>query len=314
MKHPPYHLRVNKAVDRAALVEAIGILVGREPMAKYRYYGMGGPFLDEHRLLYELYPKLRLVSIEKNEDTYRRQQFHRPCSEEILELRHETFRSFLRTYDFQEKKSVVWIDYTDIKYEHIEDFIVLLQKLARGSMVKITLRAHAQDYRCDDAKAEFRREFEEVLRGSAAIPARTADFAVLVQQIMRTATQRAFRGVRNVQFQPVSALYYRDTVGMYTLTGVICSASGARVVRKKFAGWRFANTRWAEPVQVDLPELTTRERQHLQVMLPCRAGGEGSLQERLGYLIDRTPVKSRDKLRQWALYHRYAVEFVKASP
>ena len=116
------------------------------------------------------------------------------------------------------------------------------------------------------------------------------------------------------EFQPVSALFYRDTVAMYTLTGVLCATADRAAVRARFEGWQFANLEWAPPTQVDLPELTTRERQHLQQSLPCGEGAGEVLQRRLEYLIDRDPKESMRRLEQWALYHRYAVNFVRASP
>lgn len=314
MRHPPYHLRVNKAVDRAALVEAIGLLVDGESIAHYRYYGMGGPFLEEYRLLYELYPELRLVSIEANAETYKRQQFHRPCSDQVLDLRQDSFKSFLSTYEPKDERSIVWADYTDLKYEYIDNFIVLLRKLATGSMIKVTLRADARRYQCNEARADFREEFDEVLADSAAIPAGSPQFATLVQEMMLTATEQALEGMQERKFQPVSAMYYRDTVGMYTLTGVVCSAGGAAEVRKKFSGWQFANFGWAAPERVELPELTTRERHHLQTMLPCDEDAGAMLQERLGYLIDTKKKGSQRMLGQWARYHRYAVTFVRADP
>ena len=200
MRHPPYHLRVNKAVDRAALVEAIGILTDGKALSEYTYCGMGGPFLEEHRLLYAMYPRLKLVSIEQDEETYKRQKFHRPCSAEILDLRYQEFRSFLRTYESRDEKSIVWADYTDLKYDHIASFIALLGRLAIGSMVKITLRAeptpHSSD---DDSRAKFRKKFGAVLRGSATIPSRALEFAGMLHGMMHAAAQKALRGIADTE-------------------------------------------------------------------------------------------------------------------
>ena len=43
MRHPAYHLRPNKAVDRLALINAIKHLPNRESLRKYTYYSLGGP-------------------------------------------------------------------------------------------------------------------------------------------------------------------------------------------------------------------------------------------------------------------------------
>ena len=314
MRHPPYHLRANKAVDRAALVEAIGILANGESLGNYTYYGMGGPFLEDHRLLYSAYPQLRLVSIEEDEQTFQRQHFHRPCSDETLELRHQDFRSFLRTYGSTDQKSIVWADYTDLQYEHVDNFVVLLQTLPSGSMVKTTLKCQASSCLNDKAKKRFRRQFGKVLATSATIPAQELQFAGMLQGMMKVAAQQALRGIGDREFQPVSAIYYRDSVGMYTLTGVLCSSEERPALKERFAGWQFANLDWEMPLHVDVPELTTKERHYLQSLLPCANDAGTALQRHLGYWIDDEEAKSVAKLDQWALYHRYAATFVRASP
>jgi hypothetical protein len=94
MKHPPYHLRVNKAVDRFMLIEILDTLA-RElgSLQDYKYYGLGGPFLEDFRLMSEHFTDLPLVSVESSEHTHRRQKFHR-CAKNIT-LRKESVQSFL---------------------------------------------------------------------------------------------------------------------------------------------------------------------------------------------------------------------------
>ena len=314
MRHPPYHLRANKAVDRAALVEAIGLLADGEPLENYTYYGMGGPFLEDHRLLYSAYPQLKLVSIEEDEQTFHRQHFHRPCSGEVLDLRHQDFRSFLRTYESTDKRSIVWADYTDLQYEHVDNFVALLQTLPLGSMVKTTLKCEARKCLGEEAKSRFRARFGAVLAASVRIPAQELEFAAMLQGMMQVAAQRALRGSRGREFQPVSSIYYRDSVGMYTLNGVLCSSDERPAVRARFTGWQFASLDWGVPLHVDVPELTTKERHHLRSLLPCPDGAGTALQQHLGYWIDDEEAKSVAKLDQWALYHRHAATFVRASP
>ena len=314
MRHPPYHLRTNKAVDRAALVEAIGILANGESLGNYTYYGMGGPFLEDHRLLYSAYPQLRLVSIEEDEQTYQRQHFHRPCSDEILDLRHQDFRSFLRTYETTDQKSIVWADYTGLQYEHIDNFVALLQTLPNGSMVKTTLQCQARSYLKDAVQRHFRTQFGAVLSASVTIPAQEHQFAGMLQGMMQVAAQQALHGIGNREFQPVSSIYYKDGVGMYTLTGVLCSTEERPALRARFADWQFASLDWEIPLHVDVPELTTKERHYLQNLLPCPNGAGAALQQHLGYWIDNAEARSVAKLDQWALYHRYAATFVRASP
>ncbi|MGH7814651.1 MAG: O-methyltransferase [Candidatus Binataceae bacterium] len=66
MKAPAYHLRPNKAVDRLIFMEAIQHLEGVHPLDSYTYYGFGGPFLEDCRLIYERHPKIKIVSSNGN--------------------------------------------------------------------------------------------------------------------------------------------------------------------------------------------------------------------------------------------------------
>ena len=92
MKHPAYHLRPNKAAERFAFIEAIRRLerLSESGLADYTYHGLGGPYLEDFRLLYEFCPDIDMVSIESNDETYKRQRFHRPSSKVKLgKRRHE---------------------------------------------------------------------------------------------------------------------------------------------------------------------------------------------------------------------------------
>jgi len=122
VKHPPYHLRPNKAVDRLFFVEAIKRLDRLADLKEYTYYGLGGPYLEDFRLLYEMCPEVKkMVSIEENEDTFRRQEFHLPCG--ILRLEKTKFKSFLAGYEANDENSIFWLDYTGLEYGHFEDFM-----------------------------------------------------------------------------------------------------------------------------------------------------------------------------------------------
>jgi len=83
VSQPAYHTRPNKAVDRLTLIDAIRLVVKPRELSDYTYYSMGGPTLDDFRLIYEFYPEIKMVSIEQHEETYKRQQFHLPADSTV---------------------------------------------------------------------------------------------------------------------------------------------------------------------------------------------------------------------------------------
>ena len=146
MTAPAYHLRPNKAADRHLLMEAIGRLVGMDGdgLSGYTYHGFGGPYLEDFRLLYERYHEIRMVSIEEDVETFKRQEFHRPCSS--LELKNQSLSDFIAMYDPGASKGIFWLDYNKLEYSHFTDFQSVLKTVADGSMVKITLRAEPKEF------------------------------------------------------------------------------------------------------------------------------------------------------------------------
>ena len=175
MKHPDYRLRRNKTADRFALIEAVGRLerLSGGGLKDYTYHGLGGPYLEDFRLLYEFCPDIGMVSIDSDEQTYKRQQFHLPCGN--VELKLENMSSYIARYEPVDEKSVFWLDYTSLEYSCFEDFKALLGLVVEGSMIKITLRSRHNDYSFPIKQRsrkfeQFRRKFENVMRNPSINP------------------------------------------------------------------------------------------------------------------------------------------------
>ena len=323
MKHPTYHLRPNKTADRFAFVEAIKRLerLRGKGLSDYTYYGLGGPFLEDFRLLYEFFPDLGMVSIENEKETYERQRFHRPCKSVQLQL--EELSSFIARFDPGDQRSIFWLDYTKLQYRYFEEFKALLSTLPEQSMLKLTLRCHPKDYwhsesvDSDSLQDEsFRTRFEGVMPSpSAPLPTRFEDFALLLQGMVQVATEQALPSTAtSLTFVPVSSFCYRDGAGMFTLTGVVCDSTETSLVDEVFADWEFANLTWERPKLIDVPVLSTKERLHLQHLLPSSASTGATLLQSLGYLIDKNASKSEAVLEQYAAFHRYSPYVLRGVP
>ncbi len=322
MSHPPYHLRINKTADRFALIEAIRRLekLGSR-LKEYTYYGLGGPYLEDMRLLYEFCPEIPMVSIENDEETCKRQEFHRPCAARALQLEKNDMKSYICLYEPNDKKSIFWLDYPRLEYEYFDDFITLLGKLTPGSLVKITLRAHPRDYwyyprKIKKAKIEeFCKEFTMLLPNQSDYPSWAPDkFAYLIQQMLQIAAERALPAATPLAFYPISSFYYSDGTWMFTLTGIIWSRIDKEPVKKAFDDWDFANLTWAKPKLIDIPDLSTKERLNLQQYLPCISAAGATLRDKLNYLIEEDIPKTDAALEQYAAFHRYFPYFLRGIP
>lgn len=322
MKHPPYHLRPNKAVDRFLLIETLERMRGYFDFRQSSYIGLGGPFLEDFRLLSQHFPEIALVSIEKNEQTHRRQKFHLPSKK--VKLLNEDFATFLSQYSGT-GADIFWLDYTDLNYSCFDEFMRLLPLIGEQGVVKITMRAEpaanpkkledllGADEAAKKLKAyfdEFRSQFSEVLPGDfSEADFRDMKFVELLQKMARIAAQRALPAATEKTFQIVNSTFYADQTQMISLTGVVCPVAELNQVRRMFRRWKHANLDWSEPERIDVPVLSMKERLLLDSHLPSK--GVKRLAQRLGYNIDNGREKSLRQLEQYGDFYRYYPQFAK---
>ena len=321
MTDPAYHLRPNKAADRLALMEAVRRLerLDGKGLKGYTYYGLGGPYLEDFRLMHESWPDIRMVSIEESEETLKRQKFHRPFRS--LRLVNENLSSFVTSYDSGNKKSIFWLDYTGLERSCFTDFQGVLVEAAYGSMIKVTLRSSPDYFRTTD-KSGLNNHGQKLLRDCHAfmypkrddLPSAVGDFANMLQEMIKIAARDVLPLVPNGKtFVPVSSFYYSDGTPMFTLTGVVCREGERDKLEKAFEGWELANLEWQPPMRIKMPPLSTKERLHLQPLLPTKRP-EITLHRRLGYLIDDDLEKTKEALKQYATFDRYGPYFLKGVP
>jgi len=324
MKHPAYHLNPNKAAERFAFIEAIRRLerLGEGGLANYTYHGLGGPYLEDFRLLYEFCPDIGMVSIESNGETYKRQHFHLPSSR--VKLVRSDIASYIAQFSPDNVKSVFWLDFNKLKYSYFENFTSLLGLVEELSMLKVTLRCEPRDYGpFDDEKLRkletdrFCSKFEKVMPEFPTVLPRTLEeFAGLLQKMLRVAVgQMLPSAATTLTFLPVSSFCYQDTkTGMFTLTGVVCDNTRRDEVERVYADWAFANLSWRLPRLIDVPILSTKERLHLQHLLPSNSTPSTTLQKALGYRIDDGDRKTEAAMEQYAAFHRYSPYVLRGMP
>ena len=150
-----YHLRPNKAIDRNLFI-AILERVGRvRNISGYEYIGFGGPMLEDYKALHAALRISRMHSIERDENTYRRQRFNRPASFVTLHNLHSD--EFFRQHEFHEGGSVVWLDYTDSQLRsQLDEFASVVSKLDCYDVVKVTLNANPANLGSEELKAHVR--------------------------------------------------------------------------------------------------------------------------------------------------------------
>ena len=307
MKHPPYHLRENKAIDRFLLVEILEILKRHCDISDYTYYGFGGPFLEDCRIIHDRCPEIQIISIEKNVETFKRQKFHRFSKN--LDLRNEDFASFLAHFS-SSGREVVWLDYTDLKFGHFDEFMSLLGKVSENSVVKITIRAEPDNKNWEG----FQQEYGQILPPSIQQTdiERPLPFVKLLQEMLKIAAQQALPPSGESIFQILNSSHYSDQTQMLSVTGIVCNKNEVSEIQQWFKGWEFRNLKWAPPHKIDVPVLSIKERLHLEKSLPTTKKTGLSLSRALGYKID-TGKEHIEKLKQYEEFYQYYPYFARVS-
>lgn len=110
-------------------------------LEKYHYVGLGGPFLEDFRLVHARLGLARMTCVETEEEVHKRQLFNRPVAS--IECVHETLENYLDGIDF-ETPAIIWFDYTEPKgiTTQIERFARTIGSVPIGSVLRVTLNAN----------------------------------------------------------------------------------------------------------------------------------------------------------------------------
>jgi len=327
MKHPAYHLRPNKAIDRVLLLKVIDIMGRTYDLSKYTYFGLGGPFLDDIRLVGHEFPQLRFVSIERDLDTHKRQRFH--CSTKRLRFVNSSVETYLKEEFPSDTLSIFWLDYTDLSPSNLEEFGEVLELVGCPSIVKVTVRAQFDRMVSSAAErvlttdlvstlkdgeiADFQNRFGHYIEpGLDEDQLEAPRFAFLVQSMFEIVAQRTLPSVGSKVFQLVHSCRYADGRSqMLTLTGLVCDTSERIKIQRLYRKWRYANLDWQEPHHIDVPNLSLKETLLLEKHLPALNRTGKALQRCLGYMIDESQSASERKLRQYQDFYQFYPFFAK---
>lgn len=302
---PPYHLKTNKAIDRFLLLE---LLKNISDYSQYEYIGFGGPYLEDFKLFQHYYPEISLTSIEKDNDIYERQRFHK-ISSKLKLIRKDVDYFFEKIYSAQ-KRAIVWLDYTDLSEGNFADFQNVLQKVPLGSVVKFTTKAELPDKTFYDFRDDLLNgvrqssrenlwpedilpQIEQLVKDSlcnrsAEVKIRKAlnglvdpeldfasmdkeDFCKLLVSAINTAAQKALYGYSDKHFLILHTCYYTDMTLMLSVTGVCFDPEHKDKWLAPFQNYKFLFDETKNEIQkIDVPILSIKERLLLENHLPCK--------------------------------------------
>jgi hypothetical protein len=278
----PYRLRQNKAVDRELFLALLGRLAATLKIESYQYVGLGGPFLEDFRLIHGRIGISEMVCIDSEEAVHHRQIFNRPV--ECIKCIHDTLENYLDSTEF-EKPLIIWFDYTDPKKltDQIERFARSISEVPIGSILRITLNANPSSLgtpkdselaveigdmtsRLGTKKTvrEWRLDrFHERLGNFTPDNLQPDDMAFnnygrSILNALYIAVEKELLSHPDRKIVWSLATHYADGQPMATATIIICCPED-EVVPKIVNEWTYFSTP-AAPLILDMPSLSTRER------------------------------------------------------
>ena len=78
-------------------------------------------------------------------------------------------------------------------------------------------------------------------------------------------------------------------------------------------GWDFTRLVWNDPVLIEVPELTLKERIHVNQLLPKHENNISFIHRKLGFQMDKVVEESERKLRNYVSFQRHYPHFGKVA-
>lgn len=265
----PYRLRPNKAVDRELFLSLLMRLAPKLALEKYHYIGLGGPFLEDFRLIHGRLGITKMTCIETEEQVHKRQIFNRPIAS--IECVHKSLEDYLDETDLN-SPAIIWFDYTEPKgiTSQIERFARTIGTVPVGSILRVTLNANPgslgrPDGNLSEAELmEWRLQSFQRRLGALFPSGLVADgmtqksFGKSLLHALKLAVEKEALSFRDRGIVWALATHYADGQAMVTAALIICEKDD-KSIEELAKAWEFHATTDA-PHRVDLPALSTLER------------------------------------------------------
>ena len=278
--------------------------------------------MEDFRVLHERFQQLKMSCIEEDEAVLARQRFNSPHTN--IHFIHRNSGKFLSEYEPSRKRLVAWFDYAKAskRVAQIAEFQELLRKAPAGSIIKITLNANPDTLggstsdpdillkRKTKLCAQFNRFLDDKLSDDAVLE---ANLPATLLTVVREAAMEALSKRPAFDFKPLASFYYKDSQHqMMTITGFLGMRDeiGKELAAAEVSKWHFGISGWSDrPRDINVPELTAKERIHINQMLPRCRNNIPRIVRRLKFPIDPEPAICERKLTQYVDFYRHYPHF-----
>jgi len=315
-----YNLRPNKFVERQLFVELLGKVCVGSP-DQYVYVSLGGPQLEDQRLVHQRLGWTKLFSLEADWVVYQRQVFNlRP----YIYCMNDSTADFVRDFDayadlYSGNEFIIWFDYADAKKrrEQLVEYETLLNRLEDRDILKITMNANPNtlgEKRSGEKHEELqvrrleflRNQLDDYLPDTIEHTEMTSrGFAPILCNVIEKASLNAVRDRPRLQPIPVAIFEYQDSYHqMLTVTVRLTRKNEVDSFRQNLQsqGWQYLPADWENATRINVPNLTAKERLFIEGLLFSKQHKE--IHEELPFRFDNDEALSLKILQAYAEHYR----------
>lgn len=267
----PYKLRPNKSVDRELFISLLNRLGAVLRVENYKYIGLGGPFLEDFRLIHARTGIKDMVSIESDENTHKRQAFNKPI--DSIECVHSSLEDYLAENSFDEPL-ILWLDYTGAEINQMKTFAQQIIEQEVYSILRITMNANPGSLGdpglTDEKLMEWRLNAfvnkvgkSSYTEGLAPNDVTTSKYGRSVLKVLSLQVDDALLGCYDRKVAWALTTHYSDGQPMVTATLIIVPPENEEIERI-VRDWEFQSEPLS-PLVLDLPSLSTKERLTMEI-------------------------------------------------
>lgn len=273
------------------------------PPEGYEYIGFGALEFVDYHLMRRGVGIVGMTSIEHDFARRERYEFNRPYGEVQVLIGNSADR--LSEVDWSGLR-IVWMDYEcPLNEDVLADVSQLAQRLQPGSVLIVSVNAEPAR-----PMARRRASLAENL-GEARVPVGTTDESLarwgcadVQRQMLADAMIEDF-GNRpdQARLHQLFDFRYADGARMQTFGGIVLIPALERTMEAcRFEDLDFIRVAGTDPVVIDVPDLTAKERHHLEQQLPAKPGEAATL-----------PGLVAEDAEQYARFYRWYPSPVEAS-
>jgi hypothetical protein len=330
----PYHLRVNKYVDRQLFIETLDYVARYQPLKDAAYLSMGGGYLEDFRVLHQAFAIRRMLSFDLEDWMITRQEVNRPYG--FIECQHASSTAVVRDFDAirtrltgPDGRVIIWLDYTEesMRWDQLNDLEQLTKKLIHGDVFRITMNAHRLNFGTQE-KYQLARQVNktdqptlgdwwnmqliEQLKDYMPTDRREPDcigsdyeFAVTLARAVKLAAQEGIKSRPTLLIEPLLSVVYADGQQMITITGMVLEADQRDEFRERsrWAEWQFApGEEWDRFTCLAVPHLSVRERSLIHDLMPT--GVAPDYVSQLDFRLDAESGRHAQMIDQYITHYR----------